>query len=121
MRHRVALTGALFTLLLLGLVTAGQSQQIQVDDPKVFAGRWAGRAMLHGTTLPAELSIREDGTYSGHVGNRPVSGVIRVVGRETRYEGGATRGRLALYQGRDKRFLRAYTDTGEILEYAEQK
>jgi hypothetical protein len=121
MRYRVALTVGLVTVLLLGVVTAGQTQPISVDDPKAFAGRWFGRAIVHNTTLPTELSIKEDGTYSGHVGSRPVAGVIRMVGQEARYEGAATRGRMGLYQGADKRFLRAWADSGEILEYEERK
>jgi hypothetical protein len=121
MRHRVVLRVTLFILLLLGPVMAAQSQEVPVDDPKQFAGQWFGRATLHGTTLPTQLSIREDGTYSGHVGNRPVAGVIRIVGRETRYEGVAIQGRLALYQGRNKRYLRAWADSGETFEYEERK
>ena len=121
MRYRIALTVAVVTVLLLGVVTAGQTQLLSVDDPKSFAGQWVGRAIVHNTTLPTELSIREDGTYSGHVGNRSVEGVIRIVGREARYEGAGTRGRLVLYQGSDRRFLRAWVDGGEILDYEERK
>jgi hypothetical protein len=44
-----------------------------------------------------------------------------MVDREARYEGAATRGRMVLYQGENRRFLRAWADSGEILEYEERK
>jgi hypothetical protein len=120
MRHRIAQTAGIVALLLLSAVTPGQSQEIDVSNVKTFAGEWVGRAILHNTTLPTELSIREDGSYSGHIAHRPVSGVIRIVDGQTRYEGAATRGRLFLYQGKDRKFLRALADSGEILDYQER-
>jgi hypothetical protein len=121
MRHRVALVVALFALVLLGSVSRGQSEQIQVNDVKMLAGQWIGRAYILATILPTELNIKEDGSYSGHVANRPVAGKIRIEAGEPRYEGQYTRGRVGLYQDGDKRFLRAWAESGERWEYEEQK
>ena len=120
MKPRVVLMAPLFTLLLLGLA-AGQTQEIPVNDVKMFAGQWVGRAFIQATILPTELSIKEDGSYTGHVGNRQVGGVIRIVAGEPRYEGHALRGRLSLYQGNDRRLLRARADSGETMDYEESK
>jgi len=120
MKHRVAVLLALFALLFLGLVSRGQSEQIPVNDVKMFAGQWVGRAYILATIFPTELDIKEDGSYSGHVANRPVAGKIRIEDGEPRYEGKYTRGRLGLFQDGDKRFLRAWAESGERWEY-EQK
>ena len=119
MKHRVALLVALLTLLLLSSVSSGQ--QIPVNDVKMFAGRWVGRAFILATILPTELNIMEDGSYTGHVANRPVAGKIRIEAGEPRYDGQFTRGRLALYQDGDKRFIRAWAESGERWEYEERK
>jgi hypothetical protein len=122
MTNRIALSVIVATLFLLGLAVSAQSQEVEVKDVKMFAGQWIGKATLHNTTVPSELSIKEDGTYSGHVGNRSVGGSIQIVGGESRYVGTAIQGRLSLYQGsRDRRFLRAWADSGEIMEYQERK
>ena len=121
MKHRIALLTALFTVLVLSSVSRGQSEQIPVNDVKMFAGQWVGRAYILATILPTELNIKEDGSYSGHVANRPVEGKIRIEAGESRYEGKYTRGRLGLYQDGDKRFLRAWAESGERWEYEEQK
>jgi len=120
MKHRVALLVALFSLLLLSSVSSGQTGQIPVNDVKMFAGRWVGRAYILATIFPTELSIKEDGSYTGHVANRPVAGQIRIEAGEPRYEGRYTRGRLGLYQDGDKRFLRAWAESGERWEYEER-
>ena len=120
MTHRAALTVVLLTLL--GLAACAHTKEIQVSDVKMFAGNWEGRAVIRATSLPAALSVKEDGSYSGHVGGRPVQGVIRAVAGQGTFGSGELRGTLGLFESSSgKRRLRAWADTGEIFDYEERK
>jgi hypothetical protein len=120
MTHRAALTVILLTLL--GLAACAHTERIQVSDVKMLAGNWEGKAVIRATSLPTALSVKEDGSYSGHVGGRPVQGVIRTVAGQGTFVGGELKGTVGLYESSSgKRFLRAWADTGEVFDYEERK
>jgi hypothetical protein len=104
-------------LIGLALMISTTSAQEKLADLKPLVGKWRGHATFQQGTVASDLTILEDGSYTGVVYIKPsvpLAGTIQVVDGAARYKNSEGKtGTFALYvDAKGKTVLKGTRDDG---------